>query len=120
MESKLKSFVGFDFNATPNQEWLYERLQRTARAELRKMMLSNKIVIHRFYKEHYEFSAVLKDEKSGRYIYVAIRDVCLIGDIWWNSVLYRTMNNENDHVGGINHYCQWTELSDRINALLEE
>ena len=120
MESKLKSFVGFDFNSAPNPEWIYERLQRTARAELRKMMLSNKIIIHKFIKSHFHFSAILKDEKSGCYIYVAIQDVRFMEDLWWNRVLYRTMNNDKDYAGGINHYCKWTELDVKINKLLEE
>lgn len=120
MESKLKSFVGFDFNSEPNPEWIYGRLQRTARAELRKMMLPNKIIIHKFIKNHFNFSAILKDEKSGCYIYVAIQDVRFMEDLWWNRVLYRTMNNDKDYTGGINHYCKWTELDVKINKLLEE
>ncbi len=120
MESKLKSFIGHDFNNTIDSEWVYERMQKTARAELRKMMLPYKITIHKFYKNHFEFSAILKEEESGNYIYIAIRDVRLMGDIWWNRVLYRTMANEKDARGGMNHFCRWDELAENIKDLLDK
>lgn len=120
MESKLASFVGFDFNTAPSPEWLYERFQRIARTELRKMMLPNKIKIHKFIKGHYEFSAILKDEANGKYIYIAIRDIRYFKDIWWDNVLYRTMSHEKDYVGGFNHFCKWPELEYKIKELLEE
>lgn len=65
-----------------------------------------------FHKNHYEFSAVLKNPETGKLVYVSISDVRYWNDEWVNRTLYRTMKHEKDWTGGGNHFGAWEQIGE--------
>lgn len=53
----------------------YNQFQREMRANLKKQAKAVGLEVVAFHKNHYEFSAVLKNPQTGKYVYVSISDV---------------------------------------------
>lgn len=112
--STVKDWVDHEFSTGcyPGDDYL--KFQRTARSELRKIAQSAGYSLHKFYPNHYEFSAVLRNDADGRYVYIAIHDVRGLAGRWYNEVLYRSMEHDKDWRGGTNRWCRWDELTDAL------
>ena len=95
----------------------YDAFQREARAVLRKQAKAAGFALHRFIPGHYEFSAVLRDETTGEFVYVAISDVRFCSSEWYHHVLYRTMAHDKDWTGGYNCWCSWPELGEALSKM---
>lgn len=65
-----------------------------------------------FHKNHYEFSAVLKNPETEKFVYVSISDVRYRNDEWVSCTLYRTMKYEKDWTGGENHFGAWEQIGE--------
>ena len=87
----------FSSGTSPGKD--YVEFQNRMRSDLKRMALENKLEIHSFSKNHYEFSAVLKDSKEDRFIYVGISDVRFFVNDWYKNVLIRTMKHDKDWTG---------------------
>lgn len=112
--SAVKDWANYEFSTGcyPGDDYL--KFQRVARSELRKIVQLAGYKLHKFYPEHYEFSAVLKNEADGRFVYVSILDVRSFAGRWYNEVLYHSMEHDKDWRGGPNRWCRWDELSDAL------
>lgn len=98
----------------------YIQFQKEMRKDLRKQAEQNNMVLHSFNKNHYEFTAVLKDKETDNFMYVSISDVRFWKNEWYNHVLIRTMEHEKDWTGGSNHYCNWLEVGVKTRELLNQ
>lgn len=96
----------------------YILFQKEMKKDLKKIASQNVMALHSFNKNHYEFSAVLKDENSDSFIYVSIPDVRVFKNEWFNNVLVRTMKHERDWTGGRNHFCKWIDVGEKARELL--
>ena len=85
---------------------------------LKRIAKNNNLELHSFNKNHYEFSAVLKDIHEDKFIYVSISDVRYWKNEWYNNVLIRTMEHDKDWTGGRNHYCKWEEIGTKARELI--
>ena len=96
----------------------YVEFQRKMRFDLKRIAKNNNLELHSFNKNHYEFSAVLKDIHEDKFIYVSISDVRYWKNEWYNHVLIRTMEHDKDWTGGSNHYCKWEEIGMKARELI--
>lgn len=96
----------------------YVEFQRKMRFDLKRIAKNNNLELHSFNKNHYEFSAVLKDIHEDKFIYVSISDVRYWKNEWYNNVLIRTMEHDKDWTGGRNHYCKWEEIGMKARELI--
>lgn len=97
----------------------YIEFQKLMRLDLKKITKNNDLELHSFNKNHYEFSAVLKDIHEDKFIYVSISDVRYWKNDWYNHVLIRTMKHDKDWTGGSNHYCKWEEIGAKARELID-
>lgn len=110
MHNSLKKWIGHRFSSGPETGDDYEQFQRDMRTDLRRQAKASGLELYAFNKNHYEFSAVLKNPENNRFIYVRISDVRYWQDQWSNHVLYRTMEHERDWTGGGNYFGNWEEI----------
>ena len=106
----IEKWLGFQFSSGPYVGDDYKSFQRDAKACLKKMCTENGLLLHSFSGNHYEFSAVLQNESTHRYVYLSISDVRYWQDEWYLKVLIRTMAHDKDWTGGGNHFCTWDEI----------
>ena len=119
MANKLKQWRGHTFSSYCDTGEDYLAFQKDARADLRKQAAAAGYTLHKFYKNHYCFSAVLQHKETGSYVYVSIDDV-RCGWRWYEEVLYRTMAHEKAWTGGQNHFCTWDGISAALSELKME
>lgn len=120
MAKRVEDYLNHQFSTgtVPGED--YMAFQRTAKADLKKKAEAAGYILYVFIKNHYCFSAVLRDEQTGKFAYVSIRDVRNGPHEWYQEVLYRTMSHDRDYRGGNNHYCPWSELADRLVLLRQQ
>ena len=81
-----------------------------------KKLLPAGYEIHKWYKNHYECSAVIKDVE-GKFIYLHFSDVRFWLNKWFTDILYRTMAHEKDWRGGRNHSTTLFTLTQDLQNL---
>lgn len=106
----MEKWLGFQFSTGVYPGEDYKKFQSAAKRSLKKIANAHGFDLHAFNGNHYEFSAVLKQQESGRFIYVSISDVRFWPDQWYNHVLIRTMSHDKDWTGGPNNYCSWPDI----------
>lgn len=110
---KIKDYVGIEFESSTRRTEQYVAFERQCKKELKAMLKPRGINLHKFYGNHFEWSAVL--EKDGKFVYVRINDVR--GWDWYNDVLIRTMAHDKDWRGGENCKCAFNEIGDYADKL---
>lgn len=116
-ETKPKKIKGMDY-----EKWLvhrfstgsyagedYLKFQREMRTDLRRLATDAGMSVAQFHKNHYCFSAVLKNPE-GRLVYVSVPDVRGFRPDWYENVLYRVMRHEKDWSGCRNHFTKWPDI----------
>lgn len=116
MANTMEKWLNHTFSSGCETGQDYDAFQRAARADLKKQAKAVGYALHKFYPNHYEFSAVLRDETTGEFVYVSISDV-RCGKRWYDQVLYRTMAHEKDWTGGFNQYCLWPEIAQSLERM---
>lgn len=81
-----------------------------------KKLLPVGYTIHSWHKNHYESSAVIKDDK-GRFIYMSISDVRYWMNEWATDILIRTMEHDKDWHGGPNNRTDLIDFTNGIQKL---
>lgn len=114
-----QKWINHTFSSSSSAEKDYLTFQQEMRQDLKNQASKYNLLLHSFNKNHYCFSAVLKDKNENKYIYVSMSDVRGIGKKLFNSVLYRTMQNEKDWTGGNNHFCNWDSVGEKARELIE-
>ncbi len=117
MANTIEKWLNHEFSSGTVAGDDYKKFQRAAKADLKKKAESVGYTLHSFRPGHYEFSAVLCDTETEKFIYVAIRDVRYYGNKWYNEVLYRTMENDKDSHGGTNQWCAWPNLPEALERM---
>lgn len=112
---KWSSNVFEDFGGGITPE--YNAFQRGYKNVLVEIGNENGFELESFNKMHYEFSAVMKSVKSGKFYYISISDVRYFFDGWKDCVLYRTMEHEEDWKGGTNNYSSLVNLGESLRKL---
>lgn len=110
MANKIEKWLHHTFSSGGETGNDYKAFQREAKNNLKKQAKTAGFVLHRFLPGHYEFSAVLRDEATGEFVYIAVSDVRFFPAEWYHRVLYRTMAHDEDWRGGTNLQCSWPEI----------
>ncbi len=95
----------------------YIQFQKEAKVILRAVAAEAGYDLHQFNKNHYEFSAVLKERETGAFAYISIPDVRGFTNEWFNHILYRQMRHAKDWCGLSNHYTTLFDLSANLQKL---
>ena len=111
----LRPFVDYHFSSGDTTGSDYLSFQRKYKNYLTKI-LPEGAVIHKWNKNHYEFSAVI--ERNGKFAYVRIDDVRYWPNAWFTNILVRTMAHDTDWHGGPNHDASLFNLTEELNKLL--
>ena len=111
----VRDYKGFAFESACYRTPEYVAFEKQCRKELRAQCKKFGLNLHKFYPNHFEWTAVL--EKNGKYIYVSLSDVRWFD--WYDDVLIRTMAHDKDWTGGANNRCSFNEIGESANRLIE-
>lgn len=111
-------WLNHEFSTGPFAGKDYLDFQKEMRVDLKKIAAANGFVLHKFNKNHYEFSAVLKDRERDVFVYINIADVRFFKNQWYDRVLYRTMKHDTDWSGGRNNFTNWENIGREARALV--
>lgn len=114
--ASVKSYKGQAFYTSCGRTDQYAEFERACKRELKKQCVKLGINIHKFYPNHFEWSAVL--EKGGKFVYVSISDVRWWLD-WYDDVLIRKMAHAEDWRGGSNNTCSFDKIGETAEKLFE-
>jgi len=115
----VEDWLGHEFSTGGYAGKDYLDFQRAAKRDLKKIAQSAGFSLHSFGPNHYCFTAVLRHEATGAFVYVSISDVRFGQDHWYNRVLYRSMKHEKDWTGGPNQRCAWNELATALTRMCD-
>lgn len=92
----------------------YKNFQTNYRSVIKDFCKDIDMELHSFSKNHYEFSAVIKSNKTGKFYYISISDVRFWKNQWAEDILYRTMKHDKDWSGGSNCYSTLRDLPQNL------
>ena len=98
----------------------YIEFQKEMRLDLKRIAKENNMELEAFNKNHYCFSAVLKDVSEDIYVYVSISDVRFFKNSWYDDVLIRSMKHSKDWTGGTNQRCNWEDIGTKARNIIEQ
>jgi len=104
---KCKHYTGED----------YKKFQTKYINYIRSICRDNGWELTNIGKNHYYFSAFIKDNQ--RCVYLSIPDVRYKPNGWYDSILVRCAKNERDYQGAWNNYTTLDNLSIDIGELLK-
>jgi len=112
----LKKYLDYEFSSGSYTGEDYKTFQTKYINYLRSLCKNNNWELLNIGRNHYEFSAFIKNELN-KYIYLSISDVRFWKNEWYTDILIRTAKTEKDYSGGYNNYTSLTELADNIKNL---
>ena len=115
LPSSLRPFVDYQFSSGPYTGDDFKSFNTKFRNAIKKK-LPNGYEIHRWNRNHYECTAVIKTPEE-KFIYVHISDVRFWPNEWFQKILYRTMEHDHDWHGGPNHYTSLFSFTEDIKSL---
>ncbi len=102
----------------------YSLFQKSYKSVIKDICKDIDFELEEFNKYHYCFSAVLSSKKTEQLFYISISDVRYFKNEWANNILYRTMKDEKDWIGGSNHFSTLNDISKNLlrldNQILKE
>ena len=111
--TSVKSYRNQKFEGSCSRTEQYAEFEKACKRELKKQCMKLGINIHKFYPNHFEWSAVL--EKGGKFVYVSISDVRWWD--WYDDVLIRTMAHAEDWRGGSNNSCSFDKIGETAEKM---
>ena len=115
MMDKLIKYLGFKFAFNWKNSDDYLNFQKIYINYLKYLANKNNWHIIKINKNLFEFSLFMMCNQ--KLFYFAINDVRFYQDDWFNKILIRTVNSENDYIGNKNYYCKLLDLVDMINMI---
>lgn len=118
MDAKMRKWVGHDI-----EDWGgvtsddYKSFQNDYRSYIRRMCKAHGWTLAKFMPNHYEFSCFVKENTTGKHVYISIMDVRYWHNAWHNDILIRTALNDCDYKGGSNNYTTLDNLASDISKL---
>lgn len=92
----------------------YKNFQTNYRSVIKDFCKDIDMELHSFNKNHYEFSTIIKSNKTNQFYYISISDVRYWKNEWANNILYRTMEHDKDWTGGSNCYSSLQDLPENL------
>lgn len=111
----LKKYKYYEFSSGSYTGEDYKKFQNLYINYLRKMCKEKGWELVNVGRNHYCFSAFIKN--SEKYVYFSISDVRHFDNSWLDSVLIRRAKSEKDYCGMGNHFTPLDCLAEDINFL---
>lgn len=116
---ELEKFRYHEFSSGSTTGDDYKEFERKYRNYLKNMCKTYDWELAKFNKNHYEFSAFIKNEE-GKYVYLSISDVRFFPREWEDHILIRRADSPTDYTGGANFYSSLILLDANIELLFEK
>ena len=116
--NELRHYLYYEFNSGPYTGEDYKQFQNKYINYLRSICRANGWELVNVGRNHYCFSAFIKD--GYKYVYISISDVRGRNNEWYYRILIRNAKNEKDYRGGGNYYCTIEELTKEVGSRLED
>ena len=114
----LQKYLDYEFSSGTTTGSDYKKFENKYINYLKSICKQNSWELVKVNKNHYEFSAFIKN-KDNHYIYMSISDVRYWNNDWHNHILIRDAKNEQDYRGGRNQYIKLPHLEESINYTFE-
>ena len=115
----LKKYIGYEFSSGCYTGDDYKTFQTKYINFLKAICKQNHWQLVNVGRNHYCFSAFIKSAEN-KCVYVSISDVRYFSDEWYDHILIRTAENEQDYRGGFNNYTSLDGLEGAVADLLED
>lgn len=115
----LEKYIDYEFSSGCYTGDDYKSFQTKYINFLRSICKQNHWQLVNVGRNHYCFSAFIKSAEN-KCVYVSISDVRFFTNEWYNNILIRKANNEQDYHGGFNHRTTLKELEMKAMELLED
>lgn len=117
-QDALRKYLGYEFSSGPYTGEDYKTFQNKYINYLRKLCRENGWELTNVGRNHYQFSAFIRNAQN-RFIYFSISDVRFFPDEWFNDILIRRADNENDYHGYSNNRTSLDNLRRSIERLFQ-
>lgn len=114
---ELRKYLNYEFSSGPYTGEDYKVFQNKYINYLRKLCRENDWELANIGRNHYEFSAFIRDAE-GKYVYLSISDVRYFPNEWYNDLLIRRADNEKDYRGHTNNRSSLEDLQENVIKLL--
>ncbi len=111
------------------QEWLETRILKTKEIyedypnqmirDLKQQVSKYNLEVYSYHKDHYVFSAILKDKEEDRYISLMINDLAAFKYRNYNNVALNIMKNPKIIGRSITHYTNWNNIARDARNMIE-
>jgi hypothetical protein len=115
--NELKKYLGYEFSSGPYTGQDYRTFQTKYVNYLRGLCKANGWELARVGRNHYCFSAFIKDSRN-KYVYLSVSDVRYFRNEWYRNILVRTAASDRDYHGGRNDYTALPEMQAAVEKLL--
>lgn len=120
LEKWLNNEFSFDLIAGDG----YKQFQEEACEDLRRQAEAAGYTLSFFRKGKYKFSASVRDNETGRFVFVTISDMRFTPNHCYGTAFYRAMKNEYDWQDDWREQecerCEWTKLTEVFVKLREQ
>ena len=115
----LEKYVNYEFSSGCYTGDDYKSFQTKYINYLRAICKNNHWRLVNVGKNHYCFSAFIKSAEN-KCVYISISDVRYFSNEWYDHILIRTAENEQDYRGGFNNYTTLSDLEGTAAELLND
>ena len=116
---ELKKYLTHEFSSGSYTGEDYRTFQTKYLNYLRAVCKENHWQLVNVGKNHYCFSAFIKSAEN-KCVYVSISYVRYFTNEWYNHILIRTAQHEQDYRGGFNNYTTLSDLEGTAAELLND
>lgn len=112
----LKKYLHYEFSTGVYTGKDYISFQTKYVNYLRSFCRQNNWELGKVFRNHYSFSCFIKNTE-GKYVFFSIFDVRYYKADWYNNILIRRADSEEDCTGHSNHYTSLENLQTNIERL---
>lgn len=116
--TEIEKYLNYKFNSDWENTKEYLDFQSKYISYLRYIFNKQKYRIIKINKNHFEFSLFVF--ANNKLVYFSISDVRYYKNEWYNNILIRTVNSENDYIGNKNYYTNLKSLISNIEFITKE
>ena len=115
-KSGMEKWRGNYFESSSGLTEEFSDFARDFKRELKKTIGPGYIIVG-WSRGHFEVSAFIKNEETGKFAYISTFDVRGGRNAWYDNILVRSAAHEKDYTGGSNDYAIWPGLMKKIVRL---